>query len=323
VEQWADGRSRIAAGNWVVRRRKTLQRTLIRRNEWITGWLLITPWVVGFLIFALGPMLASFALSLTNWPIFSTPEWVGLKNYDVMLTKDPLVRQALKVSTSYSVTAVPLQMAVGLFIALLLNQRIKGLALFRTIFYLPSAMSGVAIAMVWLWMFSGDFGLINSVLKMVGIRGPYWLSNQRTVLPAFVLMSLWTVGGGVIIYLAGLQGIPTELYEAAEVDGAGEWVKFQNITLPMLSPVLFFQLVMGLIASFQVFAGPFIMTGGGPSNASLFYMLYLYQNGFRYFKMGYASALAWLLFLLILILTLLVFRSSALWVFYSGEVKQR
>ena len=219
--------------SWILRRKDALQRTLSRRKEWITGWALVTPWVFGFLAFTLGPMLASLGLSFTEWSIFSKAKWIGLENYNVMLTKDPLVWQALKVTIFYSVTAVPLQIAAGLSIAILLNQKIRGLAVFRTIFYLPTAMSGVAIAMVWLWVFSGDFGLINSALKAVGINGPYWLSDQRTVLPAFVIMSLWTVGGGVVIYLAGLQGIPTELYEAADVDGAGDCSKFRNITLPI------------------------------------------------------------------------------------------
>jgi multiple sugar transport system permease protein len=177
--------------------------------------------------------------------------------------------------------------------------------------------------MIWLWIFSGDYGLLNQVLRLVGVQGPYWLTDIRTVLPAFVLMSLWGIGGGIIIYLAGLQNIPTELYEAADVDGAGELVKFRQITLPMISPVMFFQLVMGIIGALQVFAGPFIMTGGGPANASLFFMLYLYQNAFQYFRMGYASALAWVLFVYILALTMLTFRGSALWVFYAGELKSK
>jgi len=311
----------IATG--LTRRREAARRLLTRRSEWVTGWLMVTPWIVGFLVFTLGPMVASLALSFTKWPLLATPKWIGLQNYARMISKDPLVKQALKVSTIYAVSAVPLNIVVGLIVALLLNQDIKALALVRTIYYLPSCVSGVAVALVWVQILAGDYGLLNQVLRMVGIQGPYWLSDMRTVLPAFVLMSLWGVGGSVIIYLAGLQGIPTDLYEAADVDGAGEWTKFRHITIPMISPVLFFQLVMGIIGSLQVFAGPFIMTQGGPNNASLFYMLYLYQNAFSFFKMGYASALAWVLFIYIMVLTLFVFRSSALWVFYAGEIKGR
>lgn len=298
------------------------RKRLLTGDE-VVAWLLVTPWIAGFLAFHLGPILASLGLSLTEWPLLAAPKWIGLANYHTMIFNDPLVGRALKVTTMYAVTSVPLHVAFGLAVALLLNQQVKGLALMRTIYYLPSCVSGVSVALLWLWVFSGDYGLINSVLRLVGIQGPYWLLDTRTVLPAFVIMSLWGVGGGIVIYLAALQGVPSELYEAAEVDGAGSWVRFWRITLPMISPVLFFQAVMGLINAFQVFAGPFIMTRGGPANASLFFMLYLYQNAFEFFQMGYASALAWVLFVYILALTIIVFRSSALWVYYENELKGR
>lgn len=315
--------TKTSAAAWPARVLAAINRKRLQRTEWITAWLMVAPWIIGFVSFTLGPVVASLVLSFTKWPLLRTPEWIGLANYARMISEDPLVRQALKVTTIYAVSAVPLQIVTGLVVALLLNQRIKALAFFRTLYYLPACVSGVSVAMIWLWMFSGDYGLLNQTLRLVGIQGPYWLTDIRTVLPAFVLMSMWGIGGGIIIYLAGLQGIPTELYEAADVDGAGEVIKFWHITLPMLSPVLFFQLVMGIIGALQVFAGPFIMTQGGPSNASLFYMLYLYQNAFSYFKMGYASALAWVLFIYIIALTALTFRGSALWVFYAGEVKKR
>ena len=286
------------------------------------AWLLVLPWIIGFLAFQLGPMLASLGLSLTEWGMFTPPKFIGLGNYIEMATDDPNFFQAFKVTTIYSVTSVPLRIMLGVLVALLLNAKVRGLAFIRTVYYLPATVSGVAVAMVWLLILNGDFGLLNRALSLIGIEGPYWLTDTRTVLASFVLMSLWGVGAGIIIYLAGLQGVPNELYEAAEVDGASDWVQFWKITLPMISPVLFFQLVIGMIDALQEFAGPFIMTQGGPGNASLFVMLYLFRNGFEFFRMGYASGLAWVLFVYIMVLTLLIIRSSAVWVYYEGEVRE-
>ena len=286
------------------------------------AWVLVLPWIIGFLAFQLGPMIVSLGLSFTEWRMFTPPEFIGLGNYIEMVTDDPNFIQAFKVTTIFSVTSVPLRIALGVLVALLLNAKIRGLAFIRTVFYLPATVSGVAVAMVWLLILNGDFGLLNRALGLIGIEGPYWLTNTRTVLASFVLMSLWSVGAGIIIYLAGLQGVPNELYEAAEVDGASDWVQFWKITLPMISPVLFFQLVVGMINALQEFAGPFIMTQGGPGNASLFVMLYLFRNGFEFFRMGYASGLAWVLFVYIMLLTLLIIRSSAVWVYYEGEERE-
>ncbi len=286
------------------------------------AWLLVLPWIIGFLAFQLGPMLASLGLSLTEWRMFTPPKFIGLGNYIEMATDDPNFFQAFKVTTIYSITSVPLRIMLGVLVALLLNAKVRGLAFIRTVYYLPATVSGVAVAMVWLLILNGDFGLLNRALSLIGIEGPYWLTDTRTVLASFVLMSLWGVGAGIIIYLAGLQGVPNELYEAAEVDGASDWVQFWKITLPMISPVLFFQLVIGMIDALQEFAGPFIMTQGGPGNASLFVMLYLFRNGFEFFRMGYASGLAWVLFVYIMVLTLLIIRSSAVWVYYEGEVRE-
>lgn len=301
--------------------RRPALASLLDRED-VLAWLLVTPWVLGFLLWHLGPMLASAALSLTDWPLLAAARWVGLANYRRIFFQDPLFWQALKVTTIYAVTAVPLQIVFGLAVAVLLNQRVRALAFIRTIYYLPACVSGVSVALVWLWIFSGDYGLINATLKLVGIEGPYWLDDPNTVIFAFVIMSLWGVGAGIVIYLAGLQGVPTELYEAAQVDGAGDWARLLHITVPMISPVIFFQAVMGSIAALQIFTEAFVMTAGGPDNASLFYVLYLYMNGFEFFKMGYASALAWFLFLYILLLTALVIRSSAVWVYYETEVKE-
>ena len=289
---------------------------VVRRN--ISGWLFASPWIVGFVLWTVGPMLASLLIAFTDWDLITEPTFVGSLNLTT-LWADALVWKSLQVTTLFAVVSVPLQIVFGLGLALLLNTDIRFLRFYRTAFYLPSVLSGVAVALLWRWLFSTEFGLFNAMLAAVGIRGPGWLGDPQWALPSLILMSLWGVGAGTIIYLAGLQGIPTDLYEAAEVDGASNWVRFWNITLPMMTPVLFFQLVTGFIAALQVFTQAFIMTSGGPNNATLFYLLYLYRNAFEYFRMGYASMLAWVLFIYILVLTLLMQRSSQYWVYYEGE----
>lgn len=301
------------------RDRKSRWRMALRRN--LDGWLFASPWIIGFILWTLGPMVASLFIAFTEWDLISAPQWVGLANIQAM-GNDSLVWQSLKVTTLYALFSVPLHIIFGMIIALLLNREIRGLRFYRTAYYLPSVLSGVAVALLWRWLFSGEFGLFNALLSYVGIDGPSWLGDPNWALPSLIFMSLWGVGAGAIIYLAGLQGIPTDLYEAAEVDGAQGWARFWNITLPMMTPVLFFQLVTGFIAALQVFTQAFIMTNGGPNNATLFYLLYLYQNAFQYFRMGYGSALAWVLFLYILVLTLVVYRTSDIWVYYEGEDKK-
>lgn len=293
-----------------------------RLNFWesLNAWVFVAPWIIGFILFTGGPILASLVISFTNWDIVNPPRWAGLANYATMLG-DPLFFQSLKVTTLYALVAVPLQIVVGLFIALLLNTKIRLIGLYRTLFYLPAVLPIVSVAVMWRWILSRDWGLINWFLSLFGINGPGWLSEPEWALPALILMSLWGIGAGMLIYLAGLQGIPSDLYEAAKVDGAGPWASFLFVTLPMISPVILFQLVVGLIAAFQVFAQPFIMTEGGPQNATLFYLLHLFRNAFEFFRMGYASALSWVLFMYIAILTLLIFRFSAAWVFYEGEIR--
>lgn len=296
-----------------------LSRTVLRRN--LDGWLFASPWIIGFILWTLGPMIASLVIAFTEWDLISSPRWVGFENITAMVD-DKLVAQALKVTTIYAITSVPLHLVTGLLLALLLNTDIKGLRFYRTAFYMPSVLSGVAVALLWRWLFSTEFGLFNTMLAYVGITGPSWLGDPRWALPSLVIMSVWGVGSGALIYLAGLQGIPTDLYEAAQVDGATGWGRFWYVTLPMMTPVLFFQLVTGLIAALQIFTQAFIMTGGGPNNATLFLLLYLYRNAFEYFRMGFASALAWLLFAYILILTLILFRLSDLWVYYEGDERK-
>ncbi|MGC8890885.1 MAG: carbohydrate ABC transporter permease [bacterium] len=284
----------------------------------IEGYLFISPWLLGLIIFTVGPVVASFWLSMTEYDIINPARFIGFSNYRVLFREDPLFWQALKVTIIYTLGSVPLQLIFGFLIALLMNQKLKGISVFRTIYYLPAVISGVAVSVLWRWIFMPDVGIINILLSKIGITGPRWLGDPNWVLPALVIMSLWGVGGGMVIYLAGLQGIPTELYEAAELDGAGKWAKFIAVTIPMMSPVIFFNLVMGVIGSFQTFTQAYIMTQGGPQNASLFYILYLYQRAFQELRMGYASALAWILFLMILACTIVIFKTSAGWVYYEG-----
>lgn len=292
----------------------------IGKRETLEFYLFISPWILGFIIFAAGPIAAVFILSLYSWQIISPAEFIGVENY-VSLIQDPLFWQSLKV-TLYYVLSVPLRLVAGLAVAVLLNQKIRGVAFFRTVYYLPSVNLGVAVALLWSWIFQPEFGLLNYALSKIGIQGPAWLFSETWVIPSFIIMSLWGMGGAMVIYLAALQGVPTELYEAAELDGAGNWSRFVHITLPMISPVILFNLIIGIINSFQVFVQSYVMTNGGPGNASLFYVLYLYRNAFQYFNMGYACTLAAILFIIILITTILIFRLSAGWVYYEGALRK-
>jgi multiple sugar transport system permease protein len=298
------------------------QKSTLARRETITAYLLISPWIVGFIIFTLGPMVASLIFSFTNYSIIRPTKFVGLQNYATMLFEDYRFWHSLKVTLTFAVFAIPLGLMFGLLLALLLNAKVPGIAVWRTVYYTPSVVSGVAVAILWTYLFNPQYGVFNWLLSLVNVKGPGWLSSPDWALPALVIMSLWGVGGGMIIYLAGLQGIPTALYEAAEVDGANSIQKFFNITLPMITPVLFYNLVIGIIGTFQYFTNAYVMTAGGPVEATLFYNLNLYNNAFRYQEMGYASALAWMLFVIVLILTMLVFRSSSMWVYYEGELRR-
>jgi len=297
-------------------------RLSMSQKEALAFYLLVSPWVVGFLVFQIGPMLASLGFSFAKYDIVRPPVWIGLNNYEEMFFGDPLFWQALKVTGTYTFLAVPLGIVFSLFLAVMLNQRIPALSIFRTIFYLPSVISGVAVSLLWLWMLNPTFGLINYLLRVLfGIQGPKWLLSGPWVIPSFVLMSMWSVGGSLVIYLAALQSVPTELYEAASLDGATAWRRFWHVTLPMISPVILFTFITGIIGSLQTFTQAYVMSDrgrGGPHYASLFYGLYLFQNAFRYFRMGYASALAWVLFLIILLLTSLTFKLSSERVFYAG-----
>lgn len=289
------------------------------RRETITFYLLIAPWLLGFLLFVLGPMVASLGISFTRWDLLSPAKFVALANYEKMFTRDPLFWQSLKVTAIYTCVYVPVELAGGLILALLMNQKIRGVSVFRTVYYLPSVLPAIAFIVVWMWILHPDVGLVNTLLSYVGIDGPRWLADPHWSLPALLMMSLWGLGRSMVIYLASLQGVPRHLYEAAAIDGAGGWQSFRKITLPLLTPTIFFNLVLSIISTFQTFTSAFVATNGGPLDSTLFYVLYLYRQAFQFFNMGYASALAWVLFLIILVLTLLVVRTSDRWVYYEGE----
>ena len=292
----------------------------LRGREAISFYLFVLPWILGFLIFTLGPIIASLVFSFTDYDIMLAPSWIGLANFRELF-QDPLLYTSLYNTIYIVILAVPLGMAVSFAIALLLNQKVRFLAAYRTAYFLPSIVPAVASAALWLYLLQPQWGLVNGFLESVGITGPGWLSSEVWSKPAIILMMVWGAGNTMIIYLAGLQDIPQALYEAAAIDGANEWSKFWRITLPLMTPSLFFTLVLGIIGTFQIFAQIFVLTDGmgGPQNSTLVYMIYLYRNGFNFFRMGYASAMAWVLFVLILLLTWLQFKGAQRWVYYEVE----
>lgn len=292
-----------------------------RERAWAYG--LILPWIIGFIVFTLGPMLASLYFSFTDYNVITPPEWVGLDNYRRAFFNDPLFWHSLWVTIKYASMALPLSLILGFSLAILLNQDIPGVKIWRTVYFLPSVIAGVAVALLWVNIFNPRIGVLNPFLDSVlGIKGPRWLSDPAWALRSLVIMGLWGIGGSMIVYLAGLQGIPTHLYEAARIDGANRWQTFRNVTLPMMSPIIFYNLVLGMIGTFQYFTEVYVATGGGPIRSTLVYNLYLYQNAFQFFDMGYASMLAWVLFAIIMFFTLLIFRTSEFWVHYEGGVRK-
>lgn len=296
--------------------------TRLQWREAIQGYLFISPWVLGFLAFTLGPMLASFYYSFTLYNVQTSPRWSGLYNYIYAFTQDDLFWVSVKRTLLWSVMTVPLGIVGSLLAAILLNQRLKGVAVYRTFFFLPHLTPVVAAAILWMWILQPDIGILNTLLDKVGIRGPDWLQSIRWSMPALAMIALWTGIGGnkMLIFLAGLQAIPETLYEAADIDGASSWQKLIKITVPMISPAMFFNLVLGIIASFQVFGMAFVTTKGGPAYATYFYALHLYQQAFVSFDMGYGSALAWIFFVALLALTLLQLWLQKRWVYYEGAV---
>ena len=302
--------------------------TRAERRSLRTGLLFVSPWLVGFLAFNLYPAIASLYYSFTNFKILQTPRWIGPDNYTALIN-DPLFWKSLTNTLYLTVIGVPLAVVVALGIALLLNRKgVRGIGIFRTIFYLPVVIPGVAAAILWIFLLSPINGLLNQTLKVAGIAGPGWFYDPAWAKNGIILMSIWAAGDVVIIYLGALQGVSRALYEAAEVDGAGAWVKLRHVTIPMISPAILFNLITGAIASFQSFTQAFVISAGvgrgndgsigGVQNSLLFYGLNLYNNGFRYFQMGYASALAWILLVLILIATLVLLRASRNRVYYES-----
>ena len=289
---------------------------MARRNN-LAGWLLVSPVVVGLLALSLYPFVASLYLSFCDFDIFTPPRWVGLWNYQTMFFDDPLFWKSLWNVIYYTALAVPLSIIFGVGLALLLDSDIRGLSLYRTLFFLPTIVPVVASSILWIWLLNPQIGLINSLLRVFGLEGPTWLASVAWSKPSLVFMGLWGVGGSMVIYLAGLKDIPVSLYEAALVDGANIWQRLRHVTLPMLTPVIFFNLVMGMIGAFQYFTQAFIMTRGEPLDSTLFYALYLFYQAFRYLKIGYASAMAWVLFVIVVGITALLFRSQRKWVHYG------
>ncbi len=293
-------------------------------EESIFGWIFILPAVLGLILFQLGPVFVSLGLSFTEYDIITRPEWSGLENY-TRLFGDDLWIKSIQVTLKYVVLFVPTSLIFAYAVALLMSGRIRGIAIWRTMWYLPSIVPSVAAAAVWRWGLHPEFGPINYPLKVLGLPAPRWLADPDWIVPSIVFISLWSLGNSVLIFLAAITGVPQTFYEAAEVDGAGLWRRFRSITVPLTSSIIFFQLIIAVINSFQVFTSAFILFGSnaasspaGPGNAALFYMLYMYRNAFGYFRNGYASAMAWLLFLTVALLTFVLFKTQNRWVYYEA-----
>ena len=293
------------------------------RNENLAGWLWSSPWIIGFFLWTFGPMVYSFYLAFTHYNIALPPQWTGLENFRHAVTgQDSLFLPSLLRTFTWAIVMVPVQLTCSLLLALLLNQKLKGARVFRTLFFLPSLTPLVALAVIWKWLYQPDFGTINFLLGKIGVvHPPLWFSDEHWAMPSLMIMTLWGAVGGstMIIFLAGLQGVPEELHEAAAMDGAGTVSRFFNVTLPLITPTLFFNLVLGVIAALKTFTTAFVATNGGPHYATWFYILHFYQTAFQNFDMGYASALAWIFFLIVVTLTILNVRFSRSWVYYEGE----
>jgi multiple sugar transport system permease protein len=289
-----------------------------RRSEAIWGFVFAAPAVLGFLLLKLLPILYSLYVAMTQWSGVGTATWVGLDNFTTIFFRDPLFWKSLQVTFYYTFLAVPASMAFALFLASLLNANIPGQGVFRTLFYIPSIVPIIATSVIWLWMFNPDFGLFNAALKPLGLPKLQYVFSASQAIPSLVFMSLWSVGPMMIIFLAGLQDIPKDLYEAAQIDGAPAWRQLVHITLPMLTPTILFNLMISMVAALQTFVQPYIMTNGGPNNATNFFVFRIYQKAFQNSQMGYACALAWVLFVIICALSYAIFHTSRRWVYYRG-----
>lgn len=295
----------------------------LRRREALEGFLYISPWMIGFVFFWAGPLLASLLLSFTDYSLTRAPSFVGVTNFVSILTEDRLFWQAVRVTLTYAAINVPLGVIASLMMALLLNQKLIGTNIYRSLLFIPSLVPDVASALIWIWLFNPQLGVINYLLGFAGVEGPTWLASTRWVIPSILIIAFWTSTGGqyMITFLAGLQNIPQELYEVADLDGAGAWQKFRHVTIPMLSPVILFNVIMKVIGTLATFSIVFVATQGGPSYASWFYSLHVYQNAFSFFQMGYACALAWIFLLVVLTFTYLQVKWSQERVYYGGEVR--
>ena len=311
----------MASQSQVSSRRTADARRIKFSSAALQGYVWISPWILGYLLFILGPLLASLYYSFQHYGLLGTPRWIGFANYDMAFFGDSLFWRSVNRTLLWTVLSVPLGVTGSFFTAVLLNRGARGTNFWRICFYLPSLTPSVAATMLWVWLLQPDVGILNNLIRMIfGVRGPGWLTDPDWALPSLVLISLWRGIGGnrMLIFLAGLQGVPQELYDASEVDGANWWRKILYVTIPMISPTIFFNLVLGVIGSLQVFGMAFVATQGGPAYATYFYALHLYHIAFRSFDMGYGSALAWILFLTILVLTLGQIRLSGRWVYSAG-----
>lgn len=303
------------------RRKQAKKTTHIQKKEAIQGYIFILPWLIGLLVFTLGPLIFSFIGSFTNYDITSQMDFIGLDNYRRMFTRDPLFWKSLSNTLYYVIISVPASIVGAIIIALLMNQDIPGIRFFRTIYYLPSILSGVGVYFLWMQLLNPQSGLVNIILSWFGIDGPVWLFDPQWTKPALIFMNLWKVGGSMLLYLASLQAIPKQLYEAASIDGAGSIRKFFNITLPMMTPIIFFDLITSLIGAFQVFQEAYVMSqngSGGPANSMLFFNLHMWNKAFVNFEMGYAMAMSWILFISVFILTIINLKLAPRWVYREG-----
>lgn len=292
----------------------------MRWSTW-KGYLFIAPWLIGFLVFTLYPILSTLYFSFCDYRVLSEPRWVGAQNYRSLLSDSDYFWRSV-FNTVFMFIGVPLSIVLGIGLALLLNLKLRGQAFYRALFYLPSVVPAVASAFLWLWVLNPQNGLaapVNQVLNQAGSGAINWFTDPATSKWGFIVMDLWMIGGAMIIYLAALQGVPTHLYEAAKLDGASPWMMIRHVTLPHISPVILYMAIIGIIGAFQYFTQTFVMTQGGPENSTLFYSLYLFQNAFQYFRMGHASAMAWMLFLVTALATFLVWRISLRYVYYEGQ----
>lgn len=289
-----------------------------RRKEALSGYVFALPWLIGFSVFLAYPLIASIYYSFCDYSVLRSPVFIGTENYQDLM-RDEVFWKTLQNTLLYASFALPVGLLVSVSLALLLNSKVRGMAFYRTIIYLPSLVPLIALAMIWLWMFNGEHGLVNNMLGHAGIKAPNWIGDPVWSKPALAMISLWTLGNAVVIYLAGLQDVPQSLYEAADIDGASPWAKTRSVTLPLISPVILFNLIMSIIGTLQIFAVPYVMfPNGTPARSTYFYTAYLFDNAFRYQKMGYASAMGWILFLLIFALTMLALKFSEKRVHYGG-----